>query len=253
MEPVTLTTARLYLRPLGDADIEALHQACQDDEIQRWTTVPSPYQRTDAQTFVREITPRGWAHDTMYHFGAFERAGSHDRRARGDALVASVGLSVRSADRGVLELGFWTAREQRGQGYVTEAAAALCHWAFGTLRARRVEWRALKGNLASRHVAERIGFTLEGTLRNQAAHRGAIQDEWIGSLLPQDLGYPPATVPGVSEAPVPNTPGTSRSAPSAGATPATGTAPAAAYPPIDPPAPSAPSGVLPSSFRWSTP
>lgn len=216
MEPVTLTTARLYLRPLGDADIEAVHQACQDDEIQRWTAVPSPYQHTHAQAFVREITPRGWAHDTMYNFGAFERAASHDRRARGDTLVASVGLGVRSADRGVLGLGFWTAREQRGQGYVTEAAAALCHWAFDTLKARRVEWRALKGNLASRHVAERIGFTLEGTLRNQAAHRGTIRDEWIGSLLPQDLGYPPATVLGASETPAPDTPSTSYPAPVAG-------------------------------------
>ena len=43
MEPVTLTTARLLLRTVGPQDTDAVHAAAQDPDIQRWTTVPSPY------------------------------------------------------------------------------------------------------------------------------------------------------------------------------------------------------------------
>ncbi|WP_162252590.1 GNAT family N-acetyltransferase, partial [Streptomyces griseoruber] len=43
MEPVTLTTDRLVLRPLGPQDTDAVHAAAQDPDIRRWTTIPSPY------------------------------------------------------------------------------------------------------------------------------------------------------------------------------------------------------------------
>src|SRR4051794_26316982 len=46
-----LETARLVLRPWQEDDIPALHKICQDPDIQRWTTVPSPYAMSDAEWF----------------------------------------------------------------------------------------------------------------------------------------------------------------------------------------------------------
>jgi hypothetical protein len=34
-------------------DVEAVFEACQDPEIQRWTTVPSPYTHNDAMSCAR--------------------------------------------------------------------------------------------------------------------------------------------------------------------------------------------------------
>ncbi len=42
----------LQLRPWLNADVESLHLACQNEDIQRWTTVPSPYTLSHAQDFV---------------------------------------------------------------------------------------------------------------------------------------------------------------------------------------------------------
>lgn len=173
MNPVTLKTERLLLRPFADPDAEAVYLACQDPDIQFFTPVPHPYRREDALAFVGESTPKGWAEDTEHVLGAF--------RLDTGALVGSFCL-IRIS-QGVYELGYWVAKEQRGQGYSTEAARALCDWGWKTLEVHRIEWWAMVGNAPSLAVAEKLGFTLEGTLRKRAIAAGEPRDWWVGGLL----------------------------------------------------------------------
>jgi RimJ/RimL family protein N-acetyltransferase len=179
MEPVTLTTDRLVLRTVGPADTDAVYAAAQDPDIQRWTTIPSPYLREHAESFTEHLVPEGWANASMFTFGGFLAE---------KELVGVLGLTMRSL--GVAEVGFWTAKEHRGNGYTTEAVLTAARWAFTDLSVDRVEWRAEVGNRASRAVAERAGFTIEGTLRSAINNKGARRDCWVGSLLPSDLGLP---------------------------------------------------------------
>ncbi|MFI6641681.1 GNAT family N-acetyltransferase [Streptomyces sp. NPDC050504] len=182
MEPITLTTERLFLRAFTPADTEAAHAACQDPDIQRWTVVPSPYTRADAEFFTGVMVPNGWRDDTEYAFAVHVGADG--------PLAAAVGISARTP--GTYEVGFWLAKEHRGRGYMTEAVLAAAHWAFTELRADRLEWRAEIGNEPSRAVAERVGFVLEGTQRSGLLNKGTRRDAWIGALLPSDLGLPNA-------------------------------------------------------------
>jgi RimJ/RimL family protein N-acetyltransferase len=99
-----------------------------------------------------------------------------------------LGLTMRSLS--VTEIGYWGTKEHRGNGYVTEAVVAASRWAFTDLSVDRVEWRAEVGNRASRAVAERAGFVVEGVLRSALIQRGMRRDCWVGSLLPSDLGLP---------------------------------------------------------------
>ncbi|MEV6550631.1 GNAT family protein [Streptomyces sp. NPDC051597] len=212
MDPVTLTTGRLLLRPVGPQDADDTYVACQDPDIQRWTTVPSPYLREHAEAFTGTFAPNGWRDDSDYTFavrlrvtagadeahggsGAAETPGALDSPAGAagaaeaeGALVAMVGLMRRGEN--VAELGFWAAKEHRGRGYMTEAALAAARWAFESAGVERLEWRAEVGNTASRAVAEKAGFTMEGTLRAGLVHGGTRRDSWVGSLLPGDLGLP---------------------------------------------------------------
>lgn len=187
MEPITLTTERLVLRPLEPGDAAALTAACQDPLIPRWTSVPSPYTRADADRFVTEVCPDGWRDDTLYNLGVFTRDDG--------ALVSSMGL-VRlqhlAHPQRHAELGYWTAKEQRGKGYTVEAAHALCAWAFDTLGVDRLEWYAEAGNEGSRAVALKLGFVMEGTVRSRCLHEGTRRDAWSGSLLPSDWSRPSA-------------------------------------------------------------
>lgn len=189
MEPITLTTDRLFLRALEPRDIDAVHAACQDPEIPRWTTIPSPYTREHAADFIERICAEGWRDDALYNFGVFTRDN--------DALVGAMGL-VRLV--GALppptrqaELGYWTAEPARGRGYAAEAGREVCRWAFESLCAERIEWHAEAGNEGSRAVALKIGFVMEGTFRSKIVREGVRRDSWSGALLPSDWGLPTAT------------------------------------------------------------
>lgn len=183
METVRLTTKRLLLRPLTADDVDDVAAACQDPEIARWIPIPVPYGREDAVDFVHDVSTAGWRDDTMYNFGLFTREDG--------ALVGSMGLVrlqlLRAAERQA-EIGFWTAKEQRGNGYAVEAARAVIDWAFTDLGVERMEWVATAGNEASRAVATRLGFVMEGLQRGKIVHRGVRRDAWIGALLPTDWG-----------------------------------------------------------------
>ncbi|MFE0193459.1 GNAT family N-acetyltransferase [Streptomyces sp. NPDC058989] len=183
MKPLTLTTERLVLRPFEPSDAPAVHAACQEPDIPRWTSVPSPYSHRDAEQFVGAIAPEGWRDDTSYNFAVVTKADG--------SLVGAMGLvrldRLRTPERQA-ELGFWTAKEQRGRGYTVEAARAVLHWAFRDLGVERMEWLAEAGNDGSWAVARRLGFQREGTLRAKLLHEGTRRDVWIGSLLPSDLG-----------------------------------------------------------------
>lgn len=181
MEPLTLTTERLLMRPFTPEDADAVHTACQDPKIQRWTVVPSPYTRADAELFTRELSPAGWQDGTMYNFAVLLRGGG--------PLVGALGVNRRDVP-GTYEVGFWTAEEHRGAGLMTEAVLAAARWTFTALAADRFEWRAEIGNTASRAVALRAGFRMEGEQRSALLNKGIRRDTWTGALLPADLGLP---------------------------------------------------------------
>jgi RimJ/RimL family protein N-acetyltransferase len=180
MDPVTLTTDRLYLRTFEAADIDEVCAAVQDPEIQRWVPIPSPYARVDAEHFVVRMVADGWRTDTEYTFAV--------RTEEYGPLLGAISLHHPRA--GSWEIGFWSAKEHRGRGYMTEAALGLARWAFTDLACTRLEWRAEVGNAGSRAVAEKAGFTVEGVLRSGLLNKEVLRDCWIGALLPSDLGLP---------------------------------------------------------------
>src|SRR3954449_3840475 len=109
-----LTTPRLLLRPIGPDDAAAVYAACQDPEIQRWTTVPSPYLREHAEQFTCDYAPKACAAGDAAVFGATDISTGE--------LLASVGLHFdRGRDAGIAEIGYWATAGARGRGVTTEA------------------------------------------------------------------------------------------------------------------------------------
>ena len=192
MEPTEIAEDRLLLRPWRSTDADAVYRACQDPDIARWTTKPSPYLVEHAIGFVSTTAPADWAAGTGAPFAVCDAATGE--------LLASCGFvgidhRLRSA-----ELGYWTAPWARGRGVAVHASRAVARWGFGELGLRRIIWQAEVGNHASRLVALRAGFRIEGRLRLADPHPGGGPDGWIGSLLPGDLAdVPPGAGPVAGE------------------------------------------------------
>ena len=187
MEPVEINAGRLHLRPWAPYDAEAVFVACSDLQTQRWTTVPVPYTRRHAQSYVDGATA-GWTAETALTWAVRDST-------TGDVL-ASIALTRAEgpegghgdsdAAEGRWSVGYWAVPVARGHGVVTEAVQAVCRWAFGPLGAQRISWTAEVGNWPSRRVAERAGFAIAPQPTGTLTHRGAAVPAWWGVRLPTD-------------------------------------------------------------------
>jgi RimJ/RimL family protein N-acetyltransferase len=149
MIPVVLESERVRLEVPTRADTVAITEACQDPEIQRWTTIPRPYRPRDAQAFVDALVGPGWASDREYTWGI---------RRPGSIWLEGV-IGYRTAHR---DLGFWLAPSARGAGLMHDAVELVVAWAFDQ-GAPDVYWECYVGNVPSATVARRAGFAYTGT------------------------------------------------------------------------------------------
>jgi RimJ/RimL family protein N-acetyltransferase len=73
--------------------------------------------------------------------------------------------------------------DSRGKGIGFDANAAMLDYAFGHLALHRVFGHVKAHNIPARHVCERLGFTLEGTLREHRVRGGETVDLCVYGLL----------------------------------------------------------------------
>ena len=138
------------LRAWTPEDVSWIVEACQDPEIPRWTFVPSPYTEQDGQAFVAAAAAE-------LASGRTAKLGVVDARD-GEPLGAG-GLVVIDWDRKLADVGYWVAAGARGRGVASRALVLVTRWAFDVLGLERLELRPRRGNVASRAVARRAGFT----------------------------------------------------------------------------------------------
>lgn len=85
-----------------------------------------------------------------------------------NTIVGASGLHRINWDIPKFEIGYWCRKRFQGQGYISESTEAITKFAFETLAAKRVEIRCDAKNVRSQRIPNRLGFKLEGTLRNDA-------------------------------------------------------------------------------------
>src|SRR4051794_27986228 len=170
----TILTERLRLRPFADSDGDALFALQSNAHVLRYWDSPPWTERARADRFI--ATCRQMADD-----GTGTRV-AIDRLTDGSFIGWSV-LGRWNPDLSRASLGCCLSDAAWGQGYATEAAAALLRWAFRTLDLNRVQAEADTRNVASARVLEKLGFVLEGTLREDCVVNGDVSDSWVYGLL----------------------------------------------------------------------
>jgi RimJ/RimL family protein N-acetyltransferase len=106
-------------------------------------------------------------------------------------LVGGLLFRTFEAAWGSCEIGVWLSAEAEGHGLITRAAQQLIDWAIDTRGMTRVEWRCVPTNTRSVAVAQRLGMTLEGTLRQAFPYRGELHDVQVWSILSDEWPHRP--------------------------------------------------------------
>lgn len=174
-----LETRRLLLRNPRKKDVRDLVEGLNDIQIsESLGFIPHPYTERNAREWIeKNSSQRGRKRRKEYNFAIELKS---EKKLVGAVILDSVDYFHGSA-----RIGYWVNKNYWGQGIVTEANRKVLDFAFNKLNLRRVHLGAYVESEASNRVAKKLGFTLEGTLRQ--SHRtkatGKIHDTNTYGLL----------------------------------------------------------------------
>jgi ribosomal-protein-serine acetyltransferase len=191
--PEQLDGPRVRLRPVRAEDAHALWEAIEESRERLIPWLPWAHgDRTSEET--RLFTARAQARWVLREGLEMVVLDRQSGRVLGGTGIPRLDWKVRS-----FEVGYWLRTSAEGHGFMREAVQLLTRMAFRNLAANRVEIYDNPRNTRSCNVALRLGFKLEGTLRNSALDGdGRPSDRHVFALIPQDYyqlewaGAPPA-------------------------------------------------------------
>ena len=185
--PDELRSPRLLLRPYGPADADQVFAAIDESRahLRPWMAWVDGHASVDNSRDWCARCAANWLLRTELTVGIFA--------ATSGRYLGCVSLHDPDWDLRAFRIGYWLRASAVGQGYATEAVRMLVDLAVGPLGARRVELRCDARNGPSRRVAERVGFVLEGQLRNAfLAPDGQPADALVFALIPGAARLGPA-------------------------------------------------------------
>jgi RimJ/RimL family protein N-acetyltransferase len=130
---------------------------------------PHPYTRADGEAWLRHVLES--RPETNF---AIE--------AGGEAVGGICLVLGNDVERCSAEVGYWLGEAVWGRGIATAALRAVADHAFAAFGLTRVFALPFAGNLASRRVLEKAGFTQEGVLRRSAVKDGRVTDQVLYAL-----------------------------------------------------------------------
>jgi RimJ/RimL family protein N-acetyltransferase len=164
---------------LTPADAEGVTEVFTDKQTQRWLPFPQEYGPIDGAAWCAEMAQERRDSGAGDHYGVIRR--------EDDRLVGCLWTKRTDWAARVTEVSYAIVAEARGFGVAAEALDALAIALILEHGFQRVELRVAPGNIASRRVAEKAGFTYEGLLRNAGHVHGGRVDLEAWSFVAADL------------------------------------------------------------------
>ena len=145
---MALETPRLYLRQWQNSDAEQLYALARDPRVGPIAGWPPHRDLADSRRILRDILQTEESYAIVL-------------KATG-AVIGSIGLrrdSDLASGDGERELGYWLGVPFWGKGYMPEAAREVLRHAFEDLQLDVVWCGYYEGNVKSRRVQEKCGFS----------------------------------------------------------------------------------------------
>jgi RimJ/RimL family protein N-acetyltransferase len=175
-EPM-LGHGQVYLRPAERDDLPRFVAWLSDARTTRTLALMSP---------LSEVLEERWFEQMLDHHGV-DRWHFVICRLADDRPVGSIDLHELDMKNGSAGLGIVIgAPDDTGQGYGSDALRAILSFGFGELRLERIWLDVYDFNERARRVYERVGFILEGTLRQALYSAGARHDVHRMAILREE-------------------------------------------------------------------
>ncbi len=159
--PIRLETDRLFLRVPRPGDGNVVNHAIRDsiNELKMW--LPFAQKKPtieETELNLREAYIRFLKRESMRYL-IF-----HKERNEFIGVTSFEGIDW---DVPKAQIGYWIHTKHSGNGFMIEAVNALSNLGLDHLKFNRIEIRCESTNVKSRTIPERLGFELEGTLKNE--------------------------------------------------------------------------------------
>lgn len=176
--PEKILTERLVLRRFvrrdADSIVEAVHSSLPD--LSAWLPwAHAGYARDEAVAYIRDSV-QSWKEGRAFDFAI--RTPEEPGRHLGNVSIWHVSRLGK-----VGEIGYWVRTDATSRGIASESTDAMLDLGFSTLHLHKVTLRIAVGNDASMRVAEKLGFTREGILREELRINGTWVDHVLFSML----------------------------------------------------------------------
>lgn len=176
--PMPITTSRLIIRPIHATDYKMINEAILEsfDDIHRFMEW-ADHQPTlsESEKYAAEAA-ENWVikkNDEPYLQLSILDKNTND-------FVGAISFHHYNWKIPSVETGYWLRKKYYGKGLMTEATNAITQYAFKNLNVKRIALTCDPDNIKSKNIAERLGYLLEGRLKN---HRIKPDNGEVGDTL----------------------------------------------------------------------
>ena len=157
-----MKTERLYLKGVKPSDIAHIYEGLSHPDVIKYYGVSySTIEETEEQM-------------TWYSNLVASRTGIwwSIREKQSDIFVGAGGFNEWSHVHNKAEVGFWLLPNFWGLGYMKEAMTEILNYGFNEMNLNRVEGFVESSNASCKKAIEKLGFHLEGTMRDTEMKAG---------------------------------------------------------------------------------
>ena len=171
-----LETDRLLIRQLKESDLEFIHTHYQKPEISHYTFLHFKSMEETKDYFENCCLP---PFSNEFKMGI-------ELRETGKLIGTVSFLSWNKIHRNG-ELGYDLAPEYWGKGFMFEALLEFLTFLLDELEVHRIEATTNENNLLSIKLLEKLGFVLEGLMREKYQINGYFHNELLYSLINSEI------------------------------------------------------------------
>lgn len=169
--------SRIYLRAFEPDDYKTSIKWRNDDQI--WSMLGG------TKYFVSSAYEKKWVEDAIFNPKDIRVAVclKENDAYIGNAYITDINMLNKTGVSHILigEKSCW------GHGYAAEALRLILGYVFCERGLNRITAYVLKTNTASIRMHEKVGYVIEGTLRQSVFKNGVFQDQIVMSILKDDF------------------------------------------------------------------